>query len=158
MDISTLKQQLAELNLPEPVVAKMNEVLDRAEQVGGISEDDKRELIELTDLAMEMGELEAETSGDMALALTGFADQLTRISQVASKQESMLEDSADEAVRKLEDELREIESTSGPESGSSQDMSQTTESAGSDQPQTQLTEQPTEETMAAPADQPMAGA
>ena len=98
MDLKELKRQLNEAGFSSEVLGKLNEILDQAVIKGSLDAVMKQQMMDLIDLDVEAGLLEASVMEEMALALNSLADENEKILEMNEEAEAKIEAEVDEAV------------------------------------------------------------
>ena len=100
MTLQDLKNQLSQANFSEEVSDKLNIILDQAIMQNSLTQDDKQKMLELIDLDIEAGNLEADTLDKLSLALNSYADETEHINkQSQAEGEKILSDAEKDILR-----------------------------------------------------------
>ena len=110
MDPQTIKQSISQLNLPEELSQKANQIIDRSISADEMPEEDRQELADLLGIEADLKGVEAGAYEELGLSLTGMADEMTRATQVRDMNEKLLKEAAVSEAAKLETELNELSS------------------------------------------------
>lgn len=103
MDLKELKRQLNEAGFSSEVLGKLNEILDQAVTKGSLDAVMKQQMMDLIDIDVEAGVLEADTMEKMALTLDSLADETDKAVQMADDAEARVEAEVNEKVEKIEE-------------------------------------------------------
>lgn len=106
MNLQELKQKLNEVGFSEEVAVKLNEIIDAAIAKGSLDAAAKQQMMDLIDLDVEAGLLEADTMEKMALALNSFAATSEKILEMNDEKEAKIEADVEEAVGQIEDTMK----------------------------------------------------
>lgn len=106
MNLQDLKQKLSEVGFSEEILAKLNEILDQAIAKGSLDAAAKQQMMDLIDLDVEAGLLEADTMEKMALALNSFAATNEKILEMNDEKEAKIEADVEEAVNQIEETMK----------------------------------------------------
>ena len=103
MNLQELKQKLNEVGFSDEVSAKLHEIVDAAIVKGSLDAVAKQQMMDLVDLDVEAGLLEADTMDKMALTLGSFAATNEKILEMNDEKEAKIEADVEEAVSQIED-------------------------------------------------------
>ena len=106
MNLQELKQKLSEVGFSDEVSAKLHEIVDAAIVKGSLDAAAKQQMMDLIDLDVEAGLLEADTMEKMALALNSFAATNEKILEMNDEKEAKIEADVEEAVSQIEDAVK----------------------------------------------------
>ena len=106
MDLKELKRQLNEAGFSSEVLAKLNELIDQAMVGGGLDAVAKQQMMDLIDIDVEAGVLEADTMENMSLTLGSLADETEKAVQMADEADARVEADVNEKVEKVEDAVK----------------------------------------------------
>jgi len=106
MDLKELKRQLNEAGFSSEVLGKLNEILDQAVIKGSLDAVMKQQMMDLIDIDVEAGVLEADTMEKMALTLDSLADETDKAAQMADDAEARVEAEVNDKVGKIEDAVK----------------------------------------------------
>jgi|CXWL01.1.fsa_nt_gi hypothetical protein len=101
MNLQELRQKLAEAGFSEQVSAKLKEILDQAIARGSLDNVTKQQMMDLIDLDVEAGLIEADAMEKMALALNSFADENERIVEMNDEAEAKIEADVEDVVKQV---------------------------------------------------------
>lgn len=102
MDLNELRRQLNEVGFSSEVSAKLNEIVDQAVAKGSLDATMKQQMMDLIDIDIEAGVLEADTMEKMALTFDSLADETEKAVQIADEAEAQIEADVDEKVEKID--------------------------------------------------------
>lgn len=114
MNLQDLRQKLNEVGFSPEVAAKLNEILDQATVKGSLDETAKQQMMNLIDLDIEAGVLEANTMEEMALTLDAFADENKNVLAMADEAEAEVEAEVEEKLEKVEGTAKQAVPTQTP--------------------------------------------
>src|SRR3989338_4838948 len=106
MNLQELKQKLNEVGFSDEVSAKLHEIIDAAIVKGSLDAVAKQQMMDLVDLDVEAGLLEADTMDKMALTLGSFAATNEKILEMNDEKEAKIEADVEEAVGQIEDTMK----------------------------------------------------
>ncbi len=111
MDLQTLRQKLSEAGFSEEVTAKLDAVLMNATTQGVLTDQDKTVLMEIIDIDIEAGNLEAEAMENMAILLDSYANEADGAVKAADSEEEKIAVDADREAAALEAEIAQDDVT-----------------------------------------------
>lgn len=103
MNLQELKQKLSEAGFSDEISAKLNQIVDAAIVKGSLDAVMKQQMMDLIDIDIEAGVLEADTMEKMALTLDSLADETDKAVQMADDAEARVEAEVNEKVEKIEE-------------------------------------------------------
>lgn len=106
MNLQELKQKLGEMSFSPEVSAKLNEILDAAIASGSLDAAAKQQMMDLVDLDIEAGLLEADAMERMALALSSYADENENVLGMNDAAEAKIEADVEEVVGQIESTMK----------------------------------------------------
>lgn len=105
MELQELRQKLSEAGFSEEVATKLDGILERAVASGALSEADKAEMMELIDIDIEAGNLEADAMENMALMLDSYVSETEALVKANETEEEKIAADADTEATTIEAEL-----------------------------------------------------
>lgn len=106
MNLQELKQKLGEMSFSPEVSAKLSAILDAAIASGSLDAAAKQQMMDLVDLDIEAGLLEADAMENMALALDSFANENEKILEMNDAAEAKIEADVEEVVNQVDTSLK----------------------------------------------------
>jgi len=110
MNLQELKQKLSEAGFSPEIAEKLDEILAKAILAGALSEADKAQLMELIDIDIEAGNLEADAMENMAIMLDSYADETEKLGKANEAEEEKIANEADAEAAKIEAEIAQLQS------------------------------------------------
>jgi hypothetical protein len=114
MELQELRQKISEAGFSEEVAKKLDEILGKAVVSGSLSPADKAAMMELVDIDIEAGNLEADTMENMAIMLESYASETEGLGRDADEEEQKIADQADAEAAKLEAEMEALKASEAP--------------------------------------------
>lgn len=109
MNLQELKQKLSEAGFSPEIAEKLEAILSRAIYVGTLSELDKTQMMELIDIDIEAGNLEADAMENMAIMLDSYADETEKLGKANDAEEENIANVADAEATKIEAEITQLQ-------------------------------------------------
>lgn len=110
MNLQELKQKLNEAGFSPEIAEKLDAILSKAVTAGGLSEADKAQMMELIDIDIEAGNLEADAMENMAIMLDSYADETEKLGKASDAEEEKIANEADAEAAKIETEMAQLQS------------------------------------------------
>lgn len=101
MDLKNFKDELNKANFSDEIVKAMNNILDKAIERGGISEEEKIDLAELLNIESETMNIESDFIKESIVELNKYDDELLKIADEAEKDIKVVD-------KKLADDINNI--------------------------------------------------
>ena len=114
MELQELRQKISEVGFSTEVAAKLDEILAKAIANGVLGEADKTQMLELVDIDIESGKLEADAMENMATMLDSYANETESLAKAADAEEEKIADDADKEATELEAEIAQAQSGAQP--------------------------------------------
>jgi len=108
MDLQTLRQKLSQSGFSEEVALKLDEIMGRVVMEGNLSDQNKTAMMELIDLDIDAGNLEAEAMENMAVLLDSYASEADGAVKAIDAEEEKIADDADREAAALEAEIAQV--------------------------------------------------
>lgn len=105
MELQELRQKLSEAGFSAEVATKLDGILERAVASGALTEDDKAEMMELIDIDIEAGNLEADAMENMAVMLDSYVNETEALMNSNEVEEEKIVADADAEATTIETEL-----------------------------------------------------
>lgn len=109
MNLQELKQKLSEAGFSPEIAEKLEAILSKAISVGTLSELDKTQMMELIDIDIEAGNLEADAMENMAIMLDSYADETEKLGKANDAEEENIANVADAEATKIEAEITQLQ-------------------------------------------------
>ena len=104
MTLQDLKNQLNQAKFSEEITSKLNAILDQAILQNNLSQEDKQKMLDIINLDIEAGNLEADTLENLSLALNSYANEIEHINKQSQVEEEKILSDAEEEINELEKE------------------------------------------------------
>jgi hypothetical protein len=105
MELQELRQKISEAGFSEEVAKKLDEILGRAVTSGALGKEERAQMMELIDIDIEAGNLEADAMENMVTMLDSFVFEAEGLAKTADAEDEKVLDDADAEAIKLEEEL-----------------------------------------------------
>lgn len=109
MNLQELKQKLSEAGFSPEIAEKLEAILSKAISAGTLSELDKTQMMELIDIDIEAGNLEADAMENMAIMLDSYADETEKLGKANDAEEENIANVADAEATKIEAEITQLQ-------------------------------------------------
>ena len=109
MNLQELKQKLSEAGFSPEIAEKLEAILSKAISTGTLSELDKTQMMELIDIDIEAGNLEANAMENMAIMLDSYADETEKLGKANDAEEENIANVADAEATKIEAEITQLQ-------------------------------------------------